>query len=187
VPFSISSRELYRRLDRRGNRACVPRWAPPAKTRRAAQSLGTLNRLVRSAKMGTVTSLPMQSQMTAPQRETILVVEDDVLIRMAAASELRGHGFVVVEAYSAEEAVALLQAQLPVRLVFTDVQLPGAMDGLALAAVAKTYPGVKIVITSGHGNIETRAAEVADAFLRKPYFLERVTSCIERLISDDVT
>jgi DNA-binding NtrC family response regulator len=130
----------------------------------------------------------MQNQMTAPEREMILVVEDNVLIRMAAAGELREHGFVVVEAYSAEEAVALLQAQLPVRLVFTDVQLPGAMDGLALAAaVAKTHPGVKIVITSGHGNVESRAAEVADAFLRKPYLLERVTSCIERLISDDVT
>jgi DNA-binding NtrC family response regulator len=129
----------------------------------------------------------MQSRNTTLQGETILVVEDDVLVRMAAANELRERGFAVLEAYSAEEAVILLQSEVPIRLVFTDVQLPGAMDGFALAAaVAKAHPGVKIVIASGHGNVEARAAEVADAFLPKPYLLERVTSCIERLMSDDV-
>ena len=135
--------------------------------------------------MGHVTPFPRQNQTTAPQRDTVLVVEDDVLVRMATASELRERGFAVLEAYNAEEAVALLQAQVPVRLVFTDVQLPGVMDGLALAAaVAKTHPELKIVITSGDGGFETRAAELGDAFLPKPYLLEHVSSCIESLMSD---
>jgi hypothetical protein len=60
------------------------------------------------------------------------------------------------------------------------------MDGLALAAaVAKTHPGLKIVVTSGDGNLAARAAEVADAFFLKPYLLERVGGCIESLVSDD--
>ena len=59
------------------------------------------------------------------------------------------------------------------------------MDGLALAAaVAKTRPELKIVITSGDGGFETRAAELGDAFLPKPYLLEHVSSCIESLMSD---
>jgi DNA-binding NtrC family response regulator len=105
---------------------------------------------------------------------------------MATANELRECGFTVLEACNAEEAVALLQAQVPVGLVFTDVQLPGAMDGLGLAeAVAKIDPRPKIVITSGNGNVEPRAAEMADAFLPKPYLLKHVTSCIERLMAGD--
>ncbi len=130
--------------------------------------------------MGSVTPFPRSNQTTAPHR----VVEDDVLVRMATANELRERGFAVLEAYNPEEAVALLQAQVPVRLVFTDVQLPGAMDGLALAAaVAKTHPGLMRVITSGDESFETRAAEVADAFLAKPYLLEHASNCIESLMS----
>jgi len=61
------------------------------------------------------------------------------------------------------------------------------MDGLALAAaVAETHPGLKIVITSGDRDIEAHATEVADAFFPKPYSLERVSCCIESLVSDDV-
>jgi two-component system, response regulator PdtaR len=75
--------------------------------------------------MGRVTPFPQSIRTTEPQRGTVLVVEDDVLIRLATADRLRERGFVVVEAADAEEAVALLQAQVPVRLVFTDVQLPG--------------------------------------------------------------
>jgi two-component system, response regulator PdtaR len=137
--------------------------------------------------MGRVTPFPRSNQTTVPHHHTVLIVEDDVLVRMATADELRKRGFAVLEAFSAEEAVALLQARAPVSLLFTDVQLPGAMDGLALAAVvAKTHPGLKIVITSGDGNFETRAAVMADAFLPKPYLLEHVSSCIESLTSDHV-
>jgi CheY-like chemotaxis protein len=71
--------------------------------------------------MGRVTPFPKSIRTTEPQRSTVLVVEDDVLIRLATADRLRERGFVVVEATDAEEAVALLQAQVPVRLVFTDV------------------------------------------------------------------
>ena len=81
--------------------------------------------LRRSAGMGQVTPFPRQNQTTAPHRDTVLVVEDDVLVRMATASELRERGFAVLEAYNAEEAVALLQAQIPVRLVFTDCSYRG--------------------------------------------------------------
>ena len=130
---------------------------------------------------------PRRGEATAEQRHTILVVEDDVLVRMATANDLRGRGFDVIEAYNADEAVALLKSQVPVRLVFTDVRLPGSIDGLALAAlVAKTHPGLKIVITSGSENCESRATEMADAFFPKPYALDRVIDCIENLLAGDV-
>jgi DNA-binding NtrC family response regulator len=137
--------------------------------------------------MGSVTPIPQQSQVTAPERGTVIVVEDDVLVRLTTANLLRKGGFNVLEAYNAEEAVALLQSRVPVRLLFTDVQLPGSMDGIALAAVvAKTHPGLKIIITSGNGDLAMRAAEVADAFLPKPYALDRLNNCIEKLLADDV-
>jgi DNA-binding NtrC family response regulator len=137
--------------------------------------------------MGTVTPFPQQREATAPRPRTVLVVEDDVLVRMATAAELRDRGLDVLEACNAEEAVAVLQSQVPVGLVFTDVQMPGSMDGLALAAlVAKTHPGLKVVVTSGNGNCEIRAAEVADAFFPKPYLLDRVSNCIRDLLADDV-
>jgi CheY-like chemotaxis protein len=134
--------------------------------------------------------VPLQAswgqQGTAPsaQRRTILVIEDEVLTRMLVADELRSCGFTVVEAQNADEAVAVLQSQAPVGLVFTDVQLPGSMDGLELAKrVRATHPELKVVIASGNMKIEN-GAEVADAFFPKPYDLQRVIAFIEKLLAD---
>src|SRR5580698_6723942 len=84
-------------------------------------------------------------------RPIILVVEDEVLIRMMLADELRGRGFDVVEAQNADEALTLLQSPVPVGLVLTDVQLPGAMDGIGLARLLRAArPELKVVIASGN-------------------------------------
>jgi two-component system, response regulator PdtaR len=136
--------------------------------------------------MGPVIRFPKQRQIAAPGPSTILVVEDDILIRMAIADELRERGFDVLEAYNAEEALTLLQSPIPIGLLFTDVQMPGSMDGLELAAlVANTHPELKIIITSGNGSLEARAVELADAFLLKPYLPNRLCSCIQNLFADD--
>lgn len=112
----------------------------------------------------------------------ILIVEDDVLIRAAAAQYLRGTGFEVLEAVSVEQALELLRAS-PVQVVFTDVKLPGAQSGLDLMRIVQSdFPKVKVLLTSG----VVRAAEVmleGVTLLRKPYFLFEVERHLRALLA----
>src|SRR3546814_931318 len=86
-----------------------------------------------------------------PENATVLVVEDEVLIRLMVSDELRDAGFRVVEAANADDAMAYLQAGEPADLVFSDVRMPGSMDGIALAEKLRSdFPHVRIVLTSGH-------------------------------------
>jgi len=112
---------------------------------------------------------------------TIMVVEDDILTRMATADHLRDCGYRVLEASDAGEARTLLNASEPVELVFSDINMPG-MSGLALAAwIAKEFPDVKIVLTSGD-NANERAAAVTAIYLEKPYDLNTLGQLIQALV-----
>jgi CheY-like chemotaxis protein len=117
------------------------------------------------------------------ERPTILLVEDEVLIRMMLAEELRERGFNVVEAQNADEALTLLQSRVQVGLVLTDVQLPGSMDGTGLARLLRaTHPELKVAIASG--NISGAPGEdIAHAFFRKPYAPDHIGKCIETLLA----
>ena len=85
-----------------------------------------------------------------PVRRTVLVVEDEILVRYALAMALRAQGLKVLEASSAGEALALLSSGLPVQVLFSDIQMPGALDGVALAGtVRERYPEVATILTSG--------------------------------------
>lgn len=118
-----------------------------------------------------------------PESHTILVVEDDALIRMMVAGELRGRGFNVLEAQDAEEAITLFESQVPVGLVVTDVQLPGSMDGIALARlVRQTRPELKVIIASGNISFEP-GRDIANAFFLKPYAPEKIVECVEVLLA----
>src|SRR5271154_3635956 len=91
---------------------------------------------------------------TATRRPVVLVVEDEFLIRINAAEMIEEAGFEVVEASTADEAVAILEARLDIAVVFTDIQMPGTMDGLKLArAVRGRWPPIKIIATSGRHHI----------------------------------
>jgi two-component system, response regulator PdtaR len=84
------------------------------------------------------------------KRAVILIVEDELLIRLNAVEMIEGAGFEVVEAASADEAIAILEGRLDITVVFTDIQMPGRMDGLKLAAAVRDrWPPIKIVATSG--------------------------------------
>lgn len=98
----------------------------------------------------------------------ILVVEDEALVRLIICEALRGQGLTVVEAANAEEAEAALASGFVVDLVFTDVRMPGAFDGLELARRVKTQrPDLPILVTSGH--LERVGASWVAGFLPKPY------------------
>jgi CheY-like chemotaxis protein len=123
----------------------------------------------------------------ASKRPTILVVEDEVLIRLMISDHLRSDGFAVIEAASADEALKILQSSAPVHLLFTDVRMPGPVDGLALMEHARTMkPDLKIIVTSGHA-AAGRLRDIADDFFSKPYDLARVSARIAVLLNIENT
>jgi CheY-like chemotaxis protein len=99
---------------------------------------------------------------------TLLVVEDETLIRSMVSDYLRDADFTVIEAKNADEAITVISSSTPVDLVFTDVDMPGDMDGLMLASWIHRYdPNVPVIVTSG-------VAELRDDYrgmrvLQKPY------------------
>ena len=114
----------------------------------------------------------------AAQR-VVLVVEDEVVLRMAVSAHLRDAGFVVIEAVDAEEAVELLNANHTIRLVFSDITMPGTMDGDQLADwISGRYPEIRILMTSG---ITQRGQQ---PFLAKPYSFLELQRRIEKMLSD---
>lgn len=111
----------------------------------------------------------------------ILLVEDEVLIRLASADLLRDAGYCVLEASNAAEALALLDSNHPVDAVVTDVRMPGEIDGITLARMVKqARPALPVVVASGHLGPED--SDVADHFFRKPYAPERLVETLQELI-----
>jgi len=84
----------------------------------------------------------------------VLVVEDEFLLRLHAVQLVEQAGFEAVEAANADEAVSILEARKDIRIVFTDINMPGSMDGLKLAhAIRKRWPPIELILTSGHFDI----------------------------------
>jgi CheY-like chemotaxis protein len=114
-------------------------------------------------------------------RDTILLVEDEVLVRMSLAEQLHDAGYVVLEASSAQEALDLLWSQR-VRVVLSDIRLPGNLDGVGLArAIRAQYPEVKIMLASGQSFSAGHWWE-HDGFFRKPYNAKRLIEHIKSLL-----
>jgi CheY-like chemotaxis protein len=121
---------------------------------------------------------------TAPRELTVLLVEDEVLTRLMLADELRSQGLQVLEASNADEALTVLQSALPVHLLFTDIRMPGEMDGVALAKFAHAhFPQIKSIIGSS-GRPEQPISDFVDAFLAKPYDLRALADQVRRLLSE---
>lgn len=98
----------------------------------------------------------------------VLVVEDEPLVRLDAVAMLEDAGYTVLQAADADEAIKLLELHSEIRLLFTDVQMPGSMDGIKLVeAVRNRWPPVRIVVTSAR----PRPVQLDDKtiFVPKPY------------------
>ena len=103
-------------------------------------------------------------------RHVVLVVEDEPLVRIALALELEAAGFSVLQASSADTAIAILETNSEIRVVFTDIQMPGTMDGVELARyVRKHWPPTIIVVCSGKVALEQGQLPDDIPFLAKPY------------------
>lgn len=118
---------------------------------------------------------------TLPRR--VMVVDDEVLIRLVAADMLHDAGFAVVEACSADEAVTLLATNVHFDLIVTDVRMPGSMDGLGLLAyVRRRYPTIPVVLTSGHLSTYELLRAGASGVMPKPYSEAALVGTIERVL-----
>jgi CheY-like chemotaxis protein len=119
----------------------------------------------------------------ASKRPVVLIVEDETLIRMNAIEMIEADGFDVVEAAGAGDAILILEQRSDIRLIFTDIDMPGSMDGLKLAHFVKgRWPPIKIVATSGHAKVAERDLPEGSRFLAKPYTAATVTHVIRQLI-----
>lgn len=115
----------------------------------------------------------------------VLLVEDEGLIRMVASQTLQDEGVEVMEAWNGDEAARLLDGPDNIDVLFTDVQMPGTLDGLDLAMHARRRcPGLPVLVVSGyapHLMTRLRMLNPAAVFIGKPYRLDEVVSAIRRL------
>jgi CheY-like chemotaxis protein len=117
-------------------------------------------------------------------RPLVLLVEDDPLIRWASAEALNQAGFGVIEAADAQAAFAILQSRSDVSVLFTDVEMPGRMDGLELARRARElWPALRILVTSGRGAPPALTLPARGRFVSKPYAQDEIVRDIGRLLA----
>jgi two-component system, response regulator PdtaR len=111
----------------------------------------------------------------------VLVVEDEPLLRILAVELVEEVGFIALEAGNADEAVALLESRADISLLFTDINMPGSMDGLKLAhAVRDQWPPIKLLIVPGQVRPRPSQLPTSTRFVEKPY---RAAAMVEELRS----
>jgi CheY-like chemotaxis protein len=117
-----------------------------------------------------------------PSGPVVLVVEDDYLLRTDAVDMIETAGFAVIEATNADEAISILESRDDIAVVFTDIQMPGSVDGLKLArAVRGRWPPIKIVTTYGHRIVEETDLPEGGRFLPKPSSPHQISGVLREL------
>ena len=122
-------------------------------------------------------------QPKAGTRPVVLIVEDEILVRMDAVEVIEAGGFEVIEASNADEAIAILEQCNDIGVIFTDIDMPGSMDGLKLAHFVKDrWPPIKIITTSGHAKINANDLPEGVRFVPKPYNPTEIADTVHQLI-----
>jgi two-component sensor histidine kinase/CheY-like chemotaxis protein len=118
-----------------------------------------------------------------PGSPKVLVVEDEMLLRMRAVDIVEDAGFTPIEAVNADEALAILESRSDVDLLFTDIQMPGSMDGLKLAhAVHERWPSIKIILVSGKLTPADSERPTDSRFFGKPLEVKQMIAEIQEMI-----
>ena len=126
----------------------------------------------------------MIGQALASTHPRVLVVEDEPLLRLFNSDMLTDAGFDVLEAADAEEALHLLETNDDIRVVFTDVEMPGALDGFALARrIEVQWPAICVLVTSGRRYPDEVFAAKARCFVPKPFRVAHVVELIDAFVS----
>jgi len=114
----------------------------------------------------------------------ILVVEDDPLLRMLAVQFVNEAGFEPLEACNADQAIATMESCSDIAVLFTDINMPGSMDGLQLAhVVRRRWPAIEILIVSGLVRLQQADLPTNGRFLRKPYSAQAMIADLHSLVS----
>jgi len=113
------------------------------------------------------------------QATTVLVVEDEPLQRMSLMDLLEEAGYAVAEASDADQALIILESRPDIRIVLADVDMPGSMDGLRLAALVRDrWPPIEIIVTSGRGIPQLSSIPARAMFLPKPLNEQRIKEAL---------
>jgi two-component sensor histidine kinase/ActR/RegA family two-component response regulator len=124
----------------------------------------------------------MDSEQTAVPPK-VLVVEDEMMLRMRAVDIVEDAGFIPIEAVSADEALAILESRSDIDLLFTDIQMPGSMDGLKLAhAVHERWPSIKIILVSGKLTPTEAEKPLHSRFFGKPLEVKQMIAEMQEMI-----
>jgi CheY-like chemotaxis protein len=120
--------------------------------------------------------------MTNTSKIVVLVVEDEPILRMMAVDLVESAGFEAEEAANADEAIAILERRNDIRIVFSDIDMPGSMDGSKLAAsIFGRWPPIKIILTSGLFAHADMSLPPGALFFAKPYDRVAVTAAMRRM------
>lgn len=131
--------------------------------------------------------MPAAEPVSRDLPQTVLVVEDEILVRMVIADYLRDCGYRVIEAGNAREALTVLQSSEQIDIVFSDVQMPGDMDGFGLARwIRQNQPRVRVLLTSGNAKAAATAHDLCEEgpVESKPYQPQTVLDRIKRLLAE---
>jgi len=113
----------------------------------------------------------------------VLVVEDEMMLRMRAVDIVEDAGFIAIEAVNADEALAVLESRSDIDLLFTDIQMPGSMDGLKLAhAVHERWPSIKIILVSGKLTPTEAEKPIHSRFFGKPLEVKQMIAEMQEMI-----
>ena len=114
----------------------------------------------------------------------VLVVEDDFLSRLHAVNLVEDAGYIAVEASNADEAITILETRKDIRIVFTDIDMPGSMDGLKLAhAIRERWPPIELILTSGHFDFSHDEIPERGRFFPKPYRDQEIISALQHFVA----
>ncbi|MEO7410301.1 MAG: response regulator, partial [Sphingomicrobium sp.] len=123
----------------------------------------------------------MEKSEVGSHPKEVLVVEDEAIIRMAAADALAEHGIMAWEATDSEEALKSIEQHPRIGLLFTDVDMPGKINGLGLAhEVIVTHPDVELIVTSGAVTLRSDDLPDHGTFLPKPYSTRQMVAMVTR-------
>ena len=119
----------------------------------------------------------------AKVQHTVLIVEDEVLIRMSSAATLEDAGFNILEAASSAQALDMLLEHKDIDVLMTDVRMPGDMNGLDLVAlVHRFHPDIRAIVVSGNTSVEEANHAGAIGFLPKPYMAHSLVRAVRELV-----
>jgi CheY-like chemotaxis protein len=117
-------------------------------------------------------------------REIILIVEDEALVRMLLVDVLEDAGFEILSACNADDAIKILESRADIGVIVTDINMPGSMDGLKLAAAVRDrWPPVRIIITTARQKPESSDMPSDAAFIRKPYDPDAMLSIVKKQLA----